>query len=621
MCAIKEVGKQMMKKMKKNAIHILVFIAIMSLLSCKKFLDKQPNDMLNIDQVFSLRAETDRYLANVYSYIPDPLVANGVNYTPISDEADWVFNWSHQQFNTGNWSPVNTPYDIWSKYYKGIRAASTYIHRVDECIECEQSASGGYTGFREQTKEQARVLRAFYYFLLLRQYGPIPILADHPLPIDAPLSEIQLPRNSYDECVNFIVSELDKAMQTLVDNPVSAAEYGRTTSQMARALKARVLLYAASPQWNGNIEYADFKNKDGKVLVNQTYSQDKWRKAAEAAKALIDKMPNGLYKKNAANGQFDPYLSYQYIFLDRWNTEVIWARPNTNDNVRWERCASPRQLGGYIGLAPSQQLVDEYEMANGLSPFTPESTTASPIINPASGYSETGFSTTPTAYTKAGIHQMYVGREPRFYASIGYNGMDWIFKGTDGKTITRVELYATGRDGYNGSNDHSNTGYTTVKMVHPESNVRNSVHVLKSWVFFRLAETYLNYAEALNEYEPGNADIAKYINLIRERAGLPALPSALNQEQMRQKIRHERRIELAFEEHRLWDVKRWKIAEQTDAAPIYGMNVTAGTSFTDLNFYKRTRTETRAFQKKHMLWPLPQSEMDRNNKLVQNPGW
>lgn len=602
---------------KNKPQYIVLTLMLLSMMSCKKFLDKQPNDMLSIDQVFSIRLETERYLANVYSYIPDPLVSNGTNYTPMSDEADWVFNWPHQQINTGNWSPVSTPYDIWSKYYKGIRSASTFINRVAECKECDELNAG----ITVQYREEARVLRAYYYFLLLRQYGPVTILPDVPLPIDAPLSEIQMPRNSYDECVDFIVSELDKAEQILPAKPLNTIDYGRTTSSMAMALKARVLLYAASPQWNGNKEYSDFKNKDGKQLINQTFSLEKWRKAAQAAKALIDKMPDGLYKKNSADGAFDPFLSYQYLFLERWNKEVIWARPMTGDAVRYERCAAPRQLNGYIGLAPSQQLIDEYEMENGQRPFSEGSTTAVPLINPSSGYSETGFSTVATKYTKVGIHNMYVKREPRFYASIGYNGMDWLYKGVDGKTITRVELYATGRDGYNGSNDHSNTGYTTTKMVHPESDVRNGKHVLKSWIFFRLAEVYLNYAEALNEYEPTNPEIYTYINLIRERGGLPALPAGLNQDGLKERIRHERRIELAFEEHRFWDVKRWKIAEQTDAAPIYGMNVTAGTNFNDLNFYKRTVSESRVFHKKHMLWPIPQSEMDRNDKLVQNPGW
>ncbi|WP_345951962.1 RagB/SusD family nutrient uptake outer membrane protein [Mucilaginibacter sp. PAMB04274] len=597
--------------------YILLVLSSIALVSCKKFLDKQPNDMLNIDQVFTIRLETERYLANVYSYIPDPLICNGTNYTPLSDEADWVFNWPHQQINTGNWSPVSAPFDLWAKYYKGIRAASTFINRVGECAECDQLNPG----ITAQYREQARVLRAYYYFLLLRQYGPVVILPETPLPIDAPLDEIQMPRNSYDECVDFIVSELDKAEKVLPDNPLNTIDYGRTTAGVARALKSRVLLYAASPQWNGNTDYADFKNKDGKQLINQVFNKEKWVKAAAAAKAVIDKMPGGLYKKNGIDGKFDPLLSYQYLFLDRWNAEVIWARPQTGDVIRYERCASPRQLNGYIGLGPSQQLVDEYEMENGIAPFTAYSTTASPVINPASGYLEAGFSTAATKYAKAGTFNMFVGREPRFYASIGYNGMDWLYKGADGKTITRVELFATGRDGYNGSNDHSTTGYTTTKMVNPESDVKNGKHVLKAWIFFRLGEFYLNYAEALNEADPGNSDIARYVNLVRERAGLPALITGLSQDQMRERIRHERKIELAFEEHRFWDVRRWKIADKTETTPIYGLSVTAGTNFTDVNFYKRTIVETRVFNKKHMLWPLPQSEMDRNNILVQNPGW
>lgn len=216
---------------------------------------------------------------------------------------------------------------------------------------------------------------------------------------------------------------------------------------------------------------------------------------------------------------------------------------------------------------------------------------------------------------------MYVNREPRFYASITYNGCDWFSNGC--ANSTKIQMYYNGNSGKkSNTDDYSRTGYLIRKGVHPNSTSCSSKWVQTIGILCRLGEIYLNYAEALNEYSPGNPDILKYVNEIRSRAGIPVLPAGLSQSEMRDRIRHERRIELAFEIHRYFDTRRWKIAEQTDGGDFYGMNINGGAGgFNDATFYQRTVFETRVFQKKHYLFPIPRTEIDKDRRLVQNPGW
>ncbi|MFT3903777.1 MAG: RagB/SusD family nutrient uptake outer membrane protein [Niabella sp.] len=400
--------------------------------------------------------------------------------------------------------------------------------------------------------------------------------------------------------------------------------WGAPARILCRAVKSRVLLYAASPLVNGNTEYANFKNKDGKALINTTYDVNKWAKAAEAAKSVIDYAESsggklGLYKKYTG-GNLDPYLSYRDAFLDAWNMEWILGR-NNNNIASYQRSCTPRLANGYASMGPTQQLIDAYRMANGEVPITGYTGTGAPVINTVSGYVETGFSnfTAPGATRVKNTFNMYVNREPRFYATVTYSGSDWI-NTTSSLGVREIQLYYTGESGKGGSHDYSETGYLFRKNVSPTYHPTQN-NVARSFVMMRYAEILLNYVEALNESNPGHSDILKYLNQIRERGGIPALSDGLNQGEMRQQIRTERRIELTMEHLRYFDTRRWKIAEQTDAGPFYGMNVEAGTSNTDIAFFQRTRFESRVFRKSFYFFPIPQTEVQRNSSLVQNPGW
>lgn len=582
--------------------------------SCNKdFLDQVPDDIITLQEVFNRRDLSEQYLANVYNYVRDE--AHRTNNTPwdvISDDCDVSQRNSPFQVNIGNWNASSNYWNFWVHYYKGIRSATTFINNIDNNQQILEDRAAG-PGLIKQYKAEARFLRAFFYFELLKQYGPVILLGDEELPADLPEGDprMQLPRSSYDECVDYITGELDLAAQDLplhfTTQPV--LDYGRATKIMAMAVKSRMLLYAASPQFNGNPDYAAFKNMDGKALASTTYTAEKWQRAANAAKAIIDIAESqgilALLKKNTS-GVYDPLISYRDIFLDPWNVEVIMSRNNNTLN-NYERSQTPRLASGYASMGPTQQLIDDYRMANGKR-----------INEQGSEYVENGFSAAAGKYTKVGTYNMYTNREPRFYASVSYSGSYWI---NTSEGLKEIGMFYTGESGKGGSHDYSETGYMFRKNVHPNSNPRISQYVKRPLLMYRYAEILMNYAEALNEVSPGNADVAKYVNAIRERGGIPALESGLSQTEMRDQIRRERRIEFTMEHLRYFDTRRWKIAEQTDAGPFWGMNVNAGASNSDPAFFKRTVFENRVFRKSFYLFPIPQGEVERNPNLVQNPGW
>ncbi len=602
--------------MRKSILYkyILAGAVVVSMISCRKnFLDQVPDDRINIDGVFQSKKETEKYLANVYGYIRDEYYqmwdyGESSPWLGCSDEGDMTWargNGTPSGYNTyfmniGAWTPSSDFYNNWSWYYRGVRSATYFLQRVDECTEMVNDPTVGPEGVKIY-KAEARFLRAWFYFNLVKQYGPVILLNENEVVApDVPLSDLQLPRNSFDECVTFITTELDKALADLPLTITNTNFYGRPTKGAALAVKARLLLYAASPLFNGNIDYAGMKNADGKQLISQTNDANKWKKAADAAKAVIDLNQYSLY-----NSDPNPLRNFQQVFTNMWNSEVIFVRPN-GDYGEWDYHCAPRQASGWNGVAATQQIVDAFHMANGMQ-----------INEPGSGYVETGFSAAPGTYTTAGTWNMYTNREARFYASIIYNGAYWVNTSLN----IKVELYNSGASGKAGSYDYSRTGYLVGKLIHPNTNINQGQFPKRHYILCRLGEIYLDYAEALNEYSPGHADILTYVNYIRQRAGIPALPGGLSQAEMRERIRRERQVELAFEGHRYFDTRRWKIAEQTDGGQFWGMNVDKGTSFTDASFYTRTVFETRLFQKKHYLFPIPQSEIDKDRALVQNSGW
>jgi starch-binding outer membrane protein, SusD/RagB family len=584
---------------KRIVSWLFLFTLCINASSCKKFLDQVPDDRITIEEVFQKKQAAEQYLANVYSYVMDS-EGNQWDANPWTTTCDEIQDsWtSHActKINLGVISSGNVPFAKWAHYYKGIRSASYFINHIDGNKEI--LALNGQQ-LIDQYKAEARCLRAWFYFCLMRQYGPVVLLGEQEVDVNA--KDIQLPRSSFDECVSFVSAELDAAAAVLPNVPSrngqqSELEYGRMTKGIALAIKSRLLLYAASPLYNGNTDYAGYTNTDGKALINQTYSQAKWEAAAKAALAVIQ---TGLYSLYKSPGG-DPVTSYRNVLLEPWNAETIFARP-ANNLWDWENHCNLRSAGGWNGMSPTQEMVDAYFMADGKT------------IKESATYDETGFTN--------GVYNMYLNREPRFYASITYNRSEWQ-GGALNNPIT-VDLDYSGRDGKkDGKEDYSHTGYLARKNLHPGSNRLTNSFVSRPFVIIRLGEIYLNYAEALNEYDPGNTDILKYLNLIRERAGIPAygspgLPAPAGKEAMREKIRAERRIELAFETHRWFDIRRWKILEQTVNGPLHGMYVDGDGN----DFYKRTTITNRVYRKAYYWFPVEQTELDRARQVVQAPGW
>ncbi len=591
-----------------NKLLVTFAILFLSTTSCTKtYLRKAPDEDLDIRKVFSERKYAESFLSSAYHNMPVMLGAADWDqrnpFTGASDEMEITFLGAYSHLlNSGAWSANDYFPDIWGFMFEGIRKTNIFLDNV-ELVPMDETE-------RRWWKGEATFLRAFYHFMLARIYGSIPI-ADHAYALNEDYTKIR--RRPVNEVVDFIAQECDKAA-ALLEWKVGADRLGRITKPAAMALKAQALLYMASPLWNGNPDYSNLRDNEGTRLFPD-FDAKRWRRAAVAAKECIDGAEtNGYHLYRAANN--DPVRNYQEVFLERHNPEVLLAR-NAGEHSHFERCSNPISYGGFSIFCPTQELIDDYEMANGLRPITGYQPDGSPIINAASGYQEAGYAAGkhPLDYYQAGVRNMYVNREPRFYASINFNGAVWKGRG--------IQFWFEGLDGRRrAGSDYCITGYLMKKMVNPTSDIFQNRFSLNTFIFYRLGGLYLDYAEALNEADGAVPDVYKYVNAVRDRSGLGVLPAGLTKEQMREKIWHERRIELAFETHRYFDTRRWKIAAGIDSKEIHGMNIGMGNALNDDNFYQRKVIEKRVFiAPKHYLWPIQQEEINKNRNLVQNPGW
>jgi len=600
-----------MKKL--NSIFLLV-ICVTYFLSCSDYLDKAPEEDLTIEEAFKQKQYAERFLFSAYAGLPLELYFSDMGdanpFVLGSDELNMPYPEKYGKLiNRGSWNPHNAHGQIWINMYESIRKTNIFLDN----IELTPFTSEFSQTDKDRWIAEAILLRAYYHFRALIIYGPIPII-DHKVELDEDFT--QLKRHPLDECVKFILDECERAIPYLPAKITNTSQYGRLTSTFAYAIKARLLLYMASPLWNGNSEYINFTDNDGVRLFPQKQDRNKWKIAAEAAKECIEHCENaGYILYRSVNN--DPVDNIKGIYLERHNSETILGRNHQYMDGLVEKCCFPRTNGGWGSWNPTQNLVDSYEMSNGKIPILGYNPDGSPIINSESGYREDGYAEVddPNGRWLQGVRNMYINRDPRFYASINFNGK--LFKNR------RLEWWNTGADGRgNEGRDYNSTGYTMNKYVDENVDIPQGKFSLKTWILFRLGEQYLNYAEALNEVDGPVSDVYKYVNLIRDRAGMPPLPSGLNQDQMRERIHRERRIELAFEAHRFFDCRRWKIAQNTDNGPIYGMNIEAGTYLQDNSFYQRVVVEERVFKSPtHYLFPIFQNEIDRNPGLVQNPGW
>ena len=553
-------------------IYISAAISIaFTLSSCNGFLDREEDSFIDKTATFDSYNRTKQYLTYAYTLLPDGLnrFSREAMLASATDDAEFAIESAEiQQFNNGSWNALNNPDDVWNRYFSGISKCCTLLENTDHVnLDISRLDPDKQVEYANSLKDirmwraEARFLRAYFHFELLKRYGPIPIVTST-LSINGNYENT--PRPTMKEVVDFIAKECDIAADTLELTPwrnVNDA-FGRATKGAALALKSRLLLYAASPL------YVDFGDTNE---ANKPTDVALWKSAADAAKAVIDL------------NQYELASSYADLFKnDFQNKEYIFVRRYVA-NSDFEKSNFPVSFGGKGGTNPSQNLVDDYEMLDG-TPFD--------WNDPA----------------KAA--QPFENRDARLGATILMNMAP--FKGK------KVATYPEGADASPNPNA-TKTGYYLRKFLNEDVNIQtggsSSGHVVP---LFRLAEIYLNYAEALNECDPTNPDIALYLNKVRNRASLPNV-SALSQEQMRAVIQHERRVELAFEEHRSWDVRRWKIASSTLGAPLMGVQIERKPlgGYT----YMPVKVEQRVFQPKMYWYPIPQSEVLKLKQWKQNNGW
>lgn len=583
--------------MKKVTICLIAFIV--SIVSCKKDpLNITPDGRISIADVFKDNLKTEAYLNTVYSSRPNYFyhyqyysflsaltdetmdVQVGVEGTNLAGQ--WQgggMTASNNLFTSTSSGAINV--DHYSAFWVGIRNANVFLANIDN------SAVAPATN-KSRFKAEAQVLRAFYYFELIKQFGPMPVVDK---PFDAAFDYTTLVRPAFQNDIDFIVKDCDAAIAN-PDLPMRIsieAERGRFTKAVAYAIKSEALLYNASPLWN------------------PTNDQSKWQTASAASNNALSVLTGGGQFVLATN-YGDYFLKTSDMGISPVDKETIYEINAGGQPEFVQMFAIPSKVNGTkAGTTPTQELVDSYEMkATGEPPVTGYSDADHllPIFNPASGYNEAN---------------PYVGRDLRFSATVWYNGAS--YDNVLGAVHT-MQTFVGGADGLNTAIQNKNTrnGYYLRKFVDPK--IQTGVNSSARWKKYRLAEIYLNYAEAENEVSGPSIAVYSAINTIRTRAQMPNLPLGLNQAEMRKRIRAERRIELAIEEHRFWDVRRWKILGQTDQVTT-GMKIIkqTGGTFT----YQRFVAERRGngWQDKYLIFPIPQIDAsiipDFTNH--QNPGW
>ena len=665
--------------MKKYILYILVGIASWGLASCNGFLDVDQyfNDLYQLDSVFTKRSTTEQWLWKVYSRLDANReicnkMSSGFNFA--SDDlfyGDRTATVPCQSYQNCEYSPSKMlNEDRWGNLYCGIREASTFISNVDQCTELTNDQIEDY-------KAQARFLRAYFYWMLIKQWGPVPLLPDEGLDINLSYEELSTPRNTYDECVDYIVAEFEEAAIHL-EQERSTAYLGMATKGAALAARAKVLLYAASPLYNGNHDLFELKDEAGNPLINQNYDERKWARAAAAAEEVINTGWYELYTVPVSEetvlppaevrsrefpygcGGIDPYESYRQLFNGairdmKDNREFIFYRQFNNagatggeDLIDLVKHSYPHNSGwdGWNTNAVSLKQVDAYYMFDGRDKD-----------NASEGYPyhEDGFITADDADSvykfvnraseeKYQVSRRFGNREPRFYASISFNGCVWesenAYKNQNGTVDIQNKPCNYYRGGENGKTSSEPefcpfTGIGLFKYYHPDDTWQTSGAVYQTYKVeptIRYADVLLWYAEALNELTQeysfptydgrGTVTVSRNVEKMRSafsqvrfRAGLPDADNYDDAAQFRVTLKRERQIELFAESARYFDLRRWKDAPTEEVGPIKGFNINITSSKRE-DFYKEKR-----WMDKMYLWPIPKNETDRNVKLQQNPGW
>lgn len=626
----------------------IAFALIIGVASCN-YLDVVPDEVATEDDAFSTIQAAENFLYSCYSYIPNPRSGTESIDWFTGDEIVTAFEHeTFSQFPKGNYTANNPIISYWNTLFSGIKQCYLFKSGIHKVPALQQATMDDYIA-------QADFLIAYYHFLLLRSYGPIILIKEEPLLNTAP--ENFLGRSTFDECVAWI-SEKFQDVATKLPSKRANQFAGLATSLAAKSINARMLLYAASPLYNGNSMYKDFVNNDGEQLINQTYDAQKWILAKNAALEAIETAhKEGIRLYIPTDAAFadlpepaDPtQRGLRFTLLDKSSKEHIWIDARGEGFYSLQLKSRPFGPNAGNGVAPSLAMLDRFYTKNGL-----------PVDQDPEFDYKNRFS--PTVFEVEDINGenetqiMNIGREPRYYAWISFHngyyecqgvykqGDDWWvyrednLRGEKGMKVLTQFMKSQSCGIRLRSNDYSPTGFLNKKGIHPASNAGGGGQKDYPWPVVRLGELYLNYAEAAIE----SGDLTegkKYINLIRERAGIPSLETSwgsigvtLDQNKLREIVRQERMIEMYMEHQNFWDIRRWLLAEKYFDAQPEGNNIMTD-NFNE--FATRTKLDgkpvagglnapniIRKFTSpRNYLMPIPYGEVQKNKNLVQNPGY
>jgi len=588
-----------------------MLFAVLLVVSCKKdFLETEPSTEFSETAVWNDPALAETFINQIYFRLDEPLTVGRMKANLV-DEAHYRGNAASLNFNNSVITQDDIPgwgaqsrYRSWADVYKSIRYCNIFFSKIEE-VPASDALTDGKT-LKDRMTGEAHFLRAYLYFNLASVYGGVPIIKD----VYELNSEFTISRHTFAETIAFIVDDLNKAAN-LLPTANGGNSLGRATKGAALALKSRVLLYAASDLYNTPV-FAGFSKPE---LISYTGGSRtaRWQAAKDAAKAVIDLGAYRLYKANPApTDQVADNLTE--IFLSKYTEEDIFVKFFTTAmGQNFGLYSSPNGYHGWGTNAPVAELVDDFEMADG-----------------------TKFDWSKPAHAA----EPYQNREPRFYATILYNEAPWRARPDDVKgldtlnkvqsgiwekwnsaTNSKVQVHGVDTrkstvEDWNGSY----TGYYVRKYLDPTVEPQYVKQAL-TWRFIRYAEILLNYAEACLELG-ADAEARIYINMIRKRAGLPDVTES--GAALRERYRNERRIELAFEDHRFFDVRRWVIGPDAYkpihvAKVVYPLNSDHTTA--EKPIVTHERFETHKWNNKAYFLPIMRDEINKNNLLVQNPGY
>lgn len=640
--------------MKKYLLSLLCGILLLP--GCN-YLDMVPEkDIETIESLFEQRTKVENWWKGLYSELNMIFANFRVNVAYLgADEfvtcqalySDAIYNLDGLKVADGLQMSQNPYGSIWYRMYVIIRNCNIFLENVDRTYDMTEED-------RNWWKADVKALKAYVYFELVRHYGPICLVPQN-MPVNLPVKDYQLPRQHVDTCFKEIVNLLDEAMEYLPKHGQRVSNYGYTFSlEGAYALKAKVLLYAASPLFNGNAFYSDFKNKNGELLFNSTYDRNKWLLAAEAAdKAAQMCEDGGRSLSGGSTGKKTDLLNVmsdvERSMFSRFNNEeylIEWKYPAT-----FHEFILPRLIGDDVNfenqalgcLSPSMKMVEMYYTENGLPIDADISWNYSNRYKLGSESSPDYEGVIPLNTSVVNLH---LRREPRFYASIAGDRMYWQ-RGTNTaetdynllvKAHKGEEPWGTQYDFIISNSWQNINGYWLKKHLFSwiqTLGYGSSLQGNETAAIIRLAEVYLMQAEAWNEYlDAPDSRVYDPIDKVRERAGIKPVREAwgsysnnptkvTTKAGMRDIIQQENNIEFAFEGHRYWNLRRWLIAHQAMNEKQYGWNV-LGT--TDQAFYNDETGPIVVWSKNKFIAPRDyldpiDAEEILISGMVQNPGW